>query len=106
MSASLSAHLRGGGQSLPSLSAVEVLSPRVVRVLGMNPSPYTLTGTNCYLIGSGTSRVLLDTGEGVPEFVDVLRDAMRKVGCTRIQEIVLSHWHRDHSGGVASVQRA
>ena len=101
---SLSAHLQKGGQLLSPLNAFEVLSPRITRILGMNPSPYTLTGTNCYLIGSGPSRILVDTGEGLPQFVDVLEAAMVHIGCSHIQEIIISHWHRDHIGGVPSLR--
>ena len=64
-------------RGLPKLHPVARLSPRVVRVLGGNPGAFTLQGTNAYLIGTGSRRWLLDTGEGRPAFVANLRAAMR-----------------------------
>ena len=63
-------------RGLPPLPPIAKLSPRVIRVLGQNPSAFTLQGTNAYLIGTGPRRWLLDTGEGKPAFVANLRAAM------------------------------
>lgn len=92
-------------RGLPSLPPVTRLSPTVTRVLGGNPSAFTLQGTNSYLIGTGPTRWLLDTGEGKPVFVENLRVAMRAEGVTSLEGILLTHWHLDHVGGVGDVRK-
>ncbi len=87
------------GIQMPDVSA---WSERVTVALGQNPSLFTGPGTNTYLIGTGPERILLDTGQGVPAYLDVLQEALERRGC-RIQEIVLSHGHVDHIGGAAQV---
>ena len=82
--------------------AVERLSPRVMCILGQNPSPYTLNGTNCYLVGTGARRVLIDTGDN-PELGSWWRrnhvEFMRHLKNTLVQEkceldmILVTHLH-------------
>ena len=88
------------GMRLPD---IDVWSERVVVALGQNPGVFTGPGTNTYLIGTGSRRILLDTGEGRPEYLDVLERACVRAGVTGLQEIVLTHGHPDHMGGLAGV---
>lgn len=78
-------------------------SDRVFTALGQNPSAFTGPGTNTYLVGTGPEKILLDTGDGRPEFLPVLEKAMEDAGCRSLQEIVLTHGHGDHIGGVKGI---
>jgi endoribonuclease LACTB2 len=67
------------------------------------------TGTNTYLVGISNPYTLIDTGEGKPEYITVLEQALRETAAptnpTRvdISDIVISHWHQDHVGGLPFV---
>jgi len=83
---------------------VSVWSERVTVALGMNPGLFSGPGTNTYLVGKGPRRILVDTGQGKPEYLPVLERALARAGAEGLQEIVLTHAHVDHIGGLADVQ--
>jgi len=104
----------GIGRVAPPQPEVERLSSRVINILGMNPMPFTLNGTNCYLIGTGTERVLLDTGHPPnddgsnpfsPDHELFKRNLLRTLATERctVSLILVSHLHSDHFGGVDSL---
>jgi len=76
----------------------EQLEPRVRRVLAPNPSPYTYTGTQTYLVGSGGRVAVIDPGPDDPAHIDALMEA---IGDAQVAAIMCTHTHRDHSPAAA-----
>ena len=72
---------------------VEQLEPGIARVLAPNPSAFTYTGTQSYLIGEREVAVI-DPGPDLPEHLDALEKA---IGGRRVAAILCTHTHRDHS---------
>src|SRR5713226_4272478 len=90
------------GMSLPDNARH---SPRVATVLGKNPGPFTGPGTNTWIIGTGRRPILLDTGQGLPIYMELLPRALGELcGAEHIDRIVLTHAHVDHIGGVKQVR--
>lgn len=74
----------------------------VVRVRADNPSMYTLSGTNTWLVGRDPAWVV-DPGPALPEHLDtIVRVAAERGG---IGGIALTHDHADHSEGVEPLRR-
>lgn len=78
------------------------LSPLVRRLVAGNPGPFTFTGTCTYIVGRGEVAVI-DPGPADPAHVEALRTAL--TGET-VSHIVVTHTHRDHSPGAASLRAA
>ncbi len=76
----------------------EHLEPLVRRVLAPNPSPFTYTGTQTYLIGTEQALVVLDPGPADPDHLTALEAA---IGKARVVAISCTHTHRDHSPAAA-----
>ncbi|EQB30562.1 MBL fold metallo-hydrolase [Sphingobium ummariense] len=69
------------------------LSPLVGRVLAPNPSPFTYTGTQSYLVGTDDLAVI-DPGPAEPAHLDALTSA---IAGRKVVAILCTHTHRDHS---------
>ncbi|CAE7559267.1 Lactb2 [Symbiodinium natans] len=94
----------GGLQPQPDW---EQLTERVACVLAQNPSSFTLNGTNCYLVGTGRRRILVDTGEqhfGADAFMNNLSRCLAELGVEGLDGIVITHMHHDHYGNVGRLQ--
>ena len=81
---------------------VEQLEPLVRRVLAANPSPYTYTGTQTYLVGNGNELAVIDPGPDEPEHLAALLAA---IGRAKVVAIACTHTHRDHSPAAAPLAK-
>jgi glyoxylase-like metal-dependent hydrolase (beta-lactamase superfamily II) len=86
--------------------AVEELGPpggpRIRRIRCDNPGPFTVLGTNSYLLGQGAV-TLIDPGPRNEAHLAALLDA---VAGERIERILVTHTHRDHTGGLPALVAA
>jgi glyoxylase-like metal-dependent hydrolase (beta-lactamase superfamily II) len=89
--------------------------PLVRRVLAPNPSPYTYTGTQTWLVGSGSEIAVIDpgpAGDGANSgHADIngtghVEAILRAIGEARVTAILCTHTHRDHSPAAAPLKAA
>jgi glyoxylase-like metal-dependent hydrolase (beta-lactamase superfamily II) len=71
----------------------------VVRVLAPNPGPFTLDGTNTWVVGTGPGLVI-DPG---PDDAGHLEAVMTQAG--EIGAILVTHHHPDHASGASRLSR-
>lgn len=77
----------------PPFGLLQQISPLVGRVLAHNPSPFTFTGTQSYLVGKGDLAVI-DPGPNEPDHLAAL---IAGIGGRPVRAILCTHTHRDHS---------
>lgn len=71
---------------------------------GTHSFNYRDSGTNTYLLGGGPRKILIDCGEGRPEYLPLLRTSLASLGAqTIITDIILTHTHFDHWGGLEGI---
>lgn len=78
------------------------VEPGIARVLARNPSAFTYTGTQSYLVGEAEVAVI-DPGPAEAEHVAALVAA---VGGRPVVAIVCTHTHRDHSPAARPLAQA
>lgn len=83
-------------------AVAERLGPLVRRVLAHNPSPFTYTGTQTYIVGDAGEVAVIDPGPDEPAHIDALVAA---IGGDRVVAIACTHTHRDHSPAAAPLAR-
>ena len=81
----------------------EPVDPMVRRVLARNPSPFTYTGTQTYIVGAGEEVAVIDPGPDEPEHLAALIAA---IGDAKVVAICCTHTHRDHSPAATPLKNA
>jgi glyoxylase-like metal-dependent hydrolase (beta-lactamase superfamily II) len=79
----------------PPPRALTRLSPLVRRIIAPNPSPFTFNGTCAYIVGEGAVAII-DPG---PDDDSHLAALLAAVDGERVETILITHTHRDHSPG-------
>ena len=95
--------------------------PLVRRVLAPNPSPYTYTGTQTWLVGAGSVVAVIDpgpagSGKSIGDPADIngadtnggghVEAILRAIGDAKVAAILCTHTHRDHSPAAAPLKAA
>jgi endoribonuclease LACTB2 len=78
----------------------------IYHIPGDNPSTFTLCGTNCFVVGQGKDRVMIESGD-YPEsnklFLENFNKFMDDFAGIQISKIFITHAHHDHFGGLYDV---
>ncbi|MDP2779303.1 MBL fold metallo-hydrolase [Devosia sp.] len=98
----MAATLTFNSQFDPQTGVAVPIAAGLVRITAPNASAYTFTGTNSFLLGH-ERLALLDPGPDDPAHLAALHGAMAG---RRLEAIILTHTHRDHSAAAARLARS
>lgn len=65
---------------------------------------FQLQGTNTYLLGTGRERLLIDTAQGVPVWIESLKSVLEKENAV-VEKALITHFHHDHVGGISDLRK-
>jgi len=82
----------------------ELLHDRALHTSQADGPQFTLQGTNTYIVGTGDKRLIIDTGQGIPEWADLISSTLDRSEVS-LSHVLLTHWHGDHTGGVPDLLR-
>jgi glyoxylase-like metal-dependent hydrolase (beta-lactamase superfamily II) len=85
---------------LASMARLEVPGHDIVGIRAANPGPFTLSGTNSWIIGRDPAW-LVDPGPAQPEHVAALADELNRRG--GLGGLALTHDHADHNEAAVAV---
>jgi glyoxylase-like metal-dependent hydrolase (beta-lactamase superfamily II) len=85
----------------PQTGTPVAVAPGIVRITAPNASAYTFTGTNTFLLGT-EKLALVDPGPVDARHAEAIRAA---ISGRKVEAIVLTHTHRDHSASAAEWKR-
>jgi glyoxylase-like metal-dependent hydrolase (beta-lactamase superfamily II) len=84
------------------VARVELEALDVVEIRANNPGPFTLSGTNSWIVGREPAW-LVDPGPALPEHIDALASELAARG--GLGGIALTHDHADHAEAVPAIRR-
>mgnify|MGYP001215867641 CR=1 FL=1 len=97
------------GRVLPVVGSTQpwsggVVTPSAVCVLAPNPSPWTLDGTNTWILTApdATSAAVVDPGPDDPAHLTAVQDMAEEMG-VRVSAVLLTHGHIDHAEGARAM---
>lgn len=85
------------------MTRIDVPGHDVVGLRAANPGPFSLSGTNSWIVGRDPA-TLIDPGPALPEHLDALRHELSARG--GLAAILLTHDHADHAEAVPELQAA
>lgn len=79
------------------------VAPGILRVTARNAGPFTFTGTNSYVLGTGEAAIVVDPGPNDEAHLAALLSA---IAGRPVEAVLLTHTHRDHTALVPKLLAA